>query len=87
MKVDALSEHDFSNYDKLNPLYSDASKKLIGYVKDELRGKCYSFLFDDHVGTDNNICANEVEQPSDVPEGKIRMQKSAAKSVKKQVKN
>ena len=49
------------------------------------RAKCYSFLFDDHVRTDNNIC--EDEQPSDVPEGKIRMQKSTAKSVKKPVKN
>ena len=98
MKVDALSEYDFSNYDKLNPLYSDANKKLIGYMKDKLggkpmrefavaRSKCYSFLFDDRVRTDNNICANKDEQPSDVPEGKIRMQKSTAKSINKQVKN
>ena len=97
MKVDALSKYDFSNYDELNPLYSDANKKLIVYMKDELGGKpmrefagarsiCCSFLFDDHMGTDHNICANEDEQPSDVPDGKIRMQKSSTKSVKKQVK-
>ena len=51
------------------------------------RAKCYIFLFDDNVRTDNDICANEDEQTADVPEGKIRMQKSTAKSVKKQVKN
>ena len=98
MKVDALSKYDFSNYDELNPLYSDANRKLIVYMKDELVGKpmrefagarsiCCSLLFHDHMGTDHNICANEYEQPSDVPEGKIRMQKSSTKSVKKQVKN
>ena len=38
MKVDALSEYDFSNYDKLNPLYSDANKTLIAYMKDEIGG-------------------------------------------------
>ena len=98
MKVDASSQYDFSNYDKLNPLYSDTNKKLIGYMKDELGGKpmrefagarpkCYSFLFDDNVGTDNNIHANEDEQPDDVPEGMIRFQKSTAKSIKKHAKN